>query len=152
MKLGNWLLAVVAVGFLSACATSHEIVQSGNLPGGAYRSAAVVPTEDNNEEMDGYLRNALESNDVVVKPAKPAGTKTANDVDLLVSYQDVWRWDLKTYLYSLRIDLFDGPTGALLATGTWRNSAFHGFQRGQDETRELLGEMIPRIRRGDSGK
>ncbi|HEY5761615.1 MAG TPA: hypothetical protein VIS73_00260, partial [Rhodocyclaceae bacterium] len=68
--------------------------------------------------------------------------------DLLVTYQDVWRWDLKTYLFSLRIDLFDAPTGSLLTTGTWKNSAFHGFQRGKDETRELLSDMLPRIRRG----
>lgn len=148
MRYCNWFGAAIAVVMLSGCATSLEVVQSGSLPGGAYQTAAFVPMADNNEEMGGYLKDALEAQGVSVKAPKPAGTKTASDVDLLVSYQDVWRWDLKTYLFSLRIDLFDAPTGALLTTGTWKNSAFHGFQRGKDESRELLGEMLPRIRRG----
>ena len=148
MRMSTWVGAAIAVAMLSGCATSRDVVQSGNLPGGAYRTAALVPTEANNEEMDGYLRDALEAQGVSVKAPKPAGTKTASDVDRLVTYQDVWRWDLKTYLFSLRIDLFDAPTGSLLTTGTWKNSAFHGFQRGKDETRELLSDMLPRIRRG----
>lgn len=146
LALGRWVL--VAVVGLSGCATSMDVVQSGNLTGGAYRTAAMVPTEDNNEEMDGYIKSALEAQGVVVNAARPAGTKTAADVDLLVTYQDVWSWDVKTYLYSLRIDLFDAPTGALLTTGTWKNSAFHGFQRGKEEARDLLADMISRVRSG----
>lgn len=148
MRIESWVVAAAAAALITGCATAIDVVPSGNLPGGSYRTAALVQNESTNDEMDGYIRDALALHDVQVRPAKSAGTTKADDVDLLVSYFNEWRWDLKTYLLTLRIDLFDGPTGALLATGTWKNSAFHGFQRGADETKALLGDMIPKIRTG----
>ncbi len=148
MRIASWVAAATATAWITGCATSMDVVPSGDLTGGAYRTAALVQTESSNDEMDGYVRDALVLHGISVKSAKPAGTKKADDVDLLVSYFNEWRWDLKTYLLTLRIDLFDGPTGALLTTGTWKNSAFHGFQRGADETKALLGDMIPKIRSG----
>lgn len=146
----DWKVAAAVAGavLVAGCGTTLNVVPSGSLPGGAYRTAALVQSESSNDEMDGYVRDALVAQGVQVQQAKPAGTKRAGDVELLVSYYNEWRWDLKTYLLSLRIDLYDGPTGALLSSGTWKNSAFHGFQRGADETKALLGEMIPRIRAG----
>jgi hypothetical protein len=148
MKAGSWIIGAATAVLITGCATSLDIVPSGNLPGGAYVTAALVQSESTNDEMDGYIRDALVLQGVQVGPSKPAGTKKADGVDLLVSYFNEWRWDLKTYLLTLRIDLFDGPTGALLATGTWKNSGFHGFQRGEEETKALLGSMIPTIRAG----
>jgi hypothetical protein len=40
------------------------------------------------------------------------------DVDVLVSYEDRWQWDMTMYLLSLRIDLRDPSTNALYTTGT----------------------------------
>jgi hypothetical protein len=148
MRTASWAAAFATAVLITGCGTTLNVVPSGNLPGGSYSTAALVKTDSTNDEVDGYVRDALVQNGVQVRAAKPAGTKKAGDVDLLVSYYNEWRWDMKTYLLLLRIDLFDGPTGSLLATGEWKNSAFHGFQRGADETKALLGEMIPKIRSG----
>ncbi|WP_348246474.1 hypothetical protein, partial [Salmonella enterica] len=72
-----------------------------------YRTAALVPQDGNSPEVDGYVRDALTSNEIKVLPSKPMGTNKAEDVDFLVSYLDVWRWDLHTFLLRIRIDLFD---------------------------------------------
>jgi hypothetical protein len=39
------------------------------------------------------------------------------DFDVLVTYEDRWQWDMSMYLLSMRIDLRDPKTNALLATG-----------------------------------
>lgn len=39
------------------------------------------------------------------------------DCDVLVTYEDRWQWDMSMYLLSMRIDLRDPQTNALLATG-----------------------------------
>jgi hypothetical protein len=39
------------------------------------------------------------------------------DLDVLVTYEDRWQWDMSMYLLSMRIDLRDPKTNALLATG-----------------------------------
>jgi len=38
-------------------------------------------------------------------------------VDVLVTYEDRWAWDMATYLLSLRIDFRDARNNVLLATG-----------------------------------
>ncbi len=38
--------------------------------------------------------------------------------DVLVVYEDLWRWDMSDYLLFLRIDLRNPGTSALLATGS----------------------------------
>ena len=148
MRVVSWTVAAAMAVLITGCGTTMNIVPSGNLPGGAYTTAALVKTDSTNDEVDGYMRDALVLQGVQLRPMKPEGTKKADDVDLLVSYYNEWRWDMSTYLLLLRINLFDGPTGSLLATGEWKNSAFHGFQRGADETKALLGKMIPEIRAG----
>lgn len=146
MRIIRWAGVIMAAIVISGCATSRDVIQSGNIPLRTYRTAALVPLEGNSPEVDGYVKDALAVNEITVLPSKPVGTKTAEDVDLLVSYLDVWRWDLNMYLLTLRIDLFDARSGALLVSGSWRNSVFHGFQRGKEEAKELLADMIPRIR------
>ena len=146
MNMMRWGGVVIAAMVISGCATSHAVTQSGNITAGTYHTAALVPQDGNSSEVDGYVKDALAAHEITVLPSKPAGTKKAEDVDLLVSYLDVWRWDVHTYLLTLRIDLFDARSGALLVSGTWNNSLFHGFQRGKDEAKELLVEMIAPIR------
>jgi hypothetical protein len=148
MIMMRWAGAVIATIVLSGCATTRDVIPHGSIPAGTYRTAALVPQEGNSPEVDGYIMDALAGHGIAMLMPKSPGTTKAEDVDLLVSYLDVWRWDLTTYLKSLRIDLFDARTGTLLVSGNWKNSFAHGLQRGKDEAKELLDDMIPRIRGG----
>jgi hypothetical protein len=146
MTMMRWVGVVIAAMVLSGCATSRNVIPYGSIPAGTYRTAALVPQEGNSPEVDGYVKDALARHGIAVMLSKSPGTMKAEDVDLLVSYQDVWRWDLVMYLLSLRIDLFDARAGTLLVSGSWKNSPMHGFQRGEDEAKDLLDDMISRIR------
>ncbi|WP_279432869.1 hypothetical protein [Luteimonas arsenica] len=44
-------------------------------------------------------------------------------MDGIVSYVDVWRWDIVMYLHSVAIKIFDARSGDLLVTGDWKNQA-----------------------------
>jgi hypothetical protein len=48
-------------------------------------------------------------------------------------------------MLSLTVNLFDGPSGNLLITGRWDNSAFHGFQDPRDIIKELLDDMFAKL-------
>lgn len=41
----------------------------------------------------------------------------ASAVDAVVTYQDHWMWDITMYMIKLDIQIHDGATGAILATG-----------------------------------
>ncbi len=137
--------AITAALFLSACATHQDVLLAKSAPPEII-SIAQVPADGNSEAMDGALRNALLENGFTVRASLPAGTRISGEVDGIVSYVDVWRWDIVMYLQSVAVKIFDARTGDLLVAGDWKNSAFHGYQ---DETRiisELVAEMTSRLR------
>ena len=41
----------------------------------------------------------------------------ATAVDAIVTYQDRWMWDITMYMIKLSIQIHDGATGAILASG-----------------------------------
>ena len=49
-------------------------------------------------------------------------TMKPDGIDVIVSYDDRWEWDFKTYLIDLRIDLRDGRTDKPLATGQYHQA------------------------------
>lgn len=75
-----------------------------------------------------------------------AGTRGNPPADANVSYVDVWRWDVTMYLKSLRIRMFDGRTGDLLASGEWSDSDLHGFRDAKGVVGDLVAEMMAKLR------
>ena len=43
--------------------------------------------------------------------------KPQGDVDAIVTYQDKWMWDITMYMIKLDIQIRDGKSGLILATG-----------------------------------
>jgi hypothetical protein len=43
--------------------------------------------------------------------------KDENPPDIVMTYEDRWMWDITMYLLNLRIKIYDGRTGKLLAVG-----------------------------------
>jgi len=100
--------------------------------------------------MTSVIQGVLASYGISTKPPLPAGTTKSADTDLIVSYSDVWRWDIVMYLKSLQINFVDGPSGTILATGRWENSAFHGFQDHAAVTRGVIAEMFTKMKVGQN--
>lgn len=138
--------AAIAVALLlSACATHQDVLLAKTVPPPVV-SIAQVPDDGNSEAMDGALRNALVQNGFTVRAPLAAGTRQSHDVDGLISYVDVWRWDIVMYLHSVAIKLFDARSGDLLVTGEWKNSAFHGFQNENAVVSDLVAAMTAKLR------
>lgn len=137
--------AIAAALIMSACATHQDVLLANTAPP-AIVSIAQVPADGNSEAMDGAVRNALIQNGFTVRAPLSAGTRTTDEVDAIISYVDVWRWDIVMYLQSVAIKIFDARNGNLIVAGDWKNSAFHGFQNETRVVSELIAEMTARLR------
>lgn len=136
-------LAVAALA-LSACSTSQQVMLAKQAPPRVV-TVAQVPDDGNSPEMDAYVRSALVKQGFSVRSPLPAGTRKSSEVDAIVSYVDVWRWDLVMYLQSIAIKMFDARTGDLLVTGDWKNSAFHGYPDEGEIVGQIVGEMAGKL-------
>jgi hypothetical protein len=123
---------------LAGCSTTTEVLVGGNHQTPPIRSAAFVPQGGNSKDMDEHIRHALLARGVDVRATAEPGMRRAPEVDAVVSYSDVWRWDVVMYLQSVDINFFDAQSGSLLVNGRWRNSAMHGFQ----DPREVVGTVM----------
>ena len=144
-------VSLVMVAFASGCATSQNVnlaQVSGSRP---ISTVAMAPSEGNSADMDAAIKAALLNQGLTAKPPLPAGTRKSADVDVIVSYQDQWRWDLAMYLRWVNIEMYDSETGNLLATARWDNSAFHGFQDYKTVVKGLVDDMMAKIKARPKG-
>lgn len=139
------ILLGILVAVLSGCATSHNVTVGQLGEHKKITTAALVSGDGNSADMDSEIKQQLLAYGVTSTPNLPAGTRQTSNVDVIVSYDDVWRWDLVMYLQSLTVNLFDGQTGNLLATGNWKNSLAHGFHNSRDVIKELLDDMFAKL-------
>ncbi|MBA4329339.1 MAG: hypothetical protein C0428_14005 [Polaromonas sp.] len=138
------LLAFSALA--TGCATSQNVTVGQLAPARSISTAALVPQDGNSAAMDNNVRGALMAQGVTAQGNLPAGTRKSSNVDAIVSYTDVWRWDVAMYLRSMTINVFDATSGNLLAMGRWDNSAFHGFQDAGQVTKDLMTEVFSKIK------
>jgi len=96
--------------------------------------------------MDTNLETAVAKEGLPLKAKLPAGTRTSKEVDALVSYVDVWRWDIIMYMKNLTVKIHDADTGDLLAIGEWSDSALHGFRDAKLVMNGLVAEVFAKIK------
>ncbi len=142
--------AVLFCALMTGCATSQNVTMAQGLPSKPITTAALVPQDGNSPVMDTNLQSALVAQGVTPKIALPASTRKSAEVDAIVTYTDVWRWDLIMYLKSITINVSDAASGNLLAMGRWDNSAFHGFQDAEQVTSDLVAEMFAKLKSSKS--
>lgn len=143
-------LIAVSLLYLTGCATSQEVLLAKQSPAPVV-SVAQVPDEGNSPEMDAHLRAALVKEGYTVRSPLPAGTRKSEEADAIISYVDVWRWDIVMYLQSITIRMFDAKSGDLLATGTWKDSTFHAYRNAEAVVGQLVAEMTTKVRSAASG-
>lgn len=131
---------------LGGCSTSQSVTLVKGTPPPV---AVVTQVADagNSPEMDAFLKEALQAQSLEVRGAVlPAGTTRAEGVDALVSYVDVWRWDLAMYLASVSVKMHDARSGDLLVMGEWKDSPLHGFRDAKVVLAGLVQEMLAKLR------
>lgn len=144
MKVFSALLAASAM-VMAGCSTSQEVLLAKQAPPQIV-TIAQTPDDGNSPEMDAFLQKALIKQGYSVQAPLQKGTRKSSDVDAIISYIDVWRWDIVMYLQSIAIKMFDAETGDLLVTADWKNSAFHGFPDEEQIVHQLVGEMTDTLK------
>lgn len=147
MKPIHLLTITLVLIALAGCATTETVeLAKSTYPTRKIQSVAQVIHDGNSPTMNGYLDSALAAEDLVVRPSLPRGTATSTVADALVSYDDVWRWDLKMYLESITIEFRDAKTGDLLVIGHWNNSTLHTFPNAQAVVKVLVSKLMIKLR------
>ena len=135
------LLLVLMVAVFAGCSTTQEVTLAKSTNNKIIVTVSQVVDEGNSPQMDTNLEAALVKEGLTVRPKLPAGTARSKDVDALVSYVDVWRWDIVMYLRSLNVRLRDAETGDLIAMAQWTESPFHQF-RGEGGVKAVVEKVV----------
>jgi hypothetical protein len=151
MRLLLTTALLVTLTFLSGCSTTQEIVLA-KAPGKKVTTIAQVPEADNSAQMNSNLEAALLKEGISLKAPLAAGTRKSPDVDAIISYADVWRWDLVMYLKSFTVRLYDAETGDLLVTGQWNDSQLHGFRDAKLAMQSVVSELFAKLRAATKDK
>jgi hypothetical protein len=130
----------------SGCSTTQEVTLTKATNSKQIKSVAITPAEGNSAQMTTALEAALVSSGVTTKATVPAGVRKTNDADAVISYVDVWRWDIVMYLRELSLKVYDGESGDLLALGSWKNSPLHGFQDANVVMKDLVDEVLKKLK------
>jgi hypothetical protein len=132
-------LISVAIAFsLSACAKlSSRVTPNTNL--NQYETYFVVRHARDSRLIDEIIRDEMiqlglkaQSGTIGQKPPR---------VDVIVTYEDRWAWDMTTYMLSLTVDFRDAKNNVLLATGqSYRPSLER--KSPQEMAREVLESIM----------
>ena len=139
---------VLAVGItfavmFSGCSTSRGVVANPSAPRVDYRSVYIVTHGGNGADMDANMQREFLRHGFSVTAGDEG--KAGSDAQLLVRYADDWKWDLAMYLRSLDVMVYDHQTNVLIATGSWKNSLFHGFYSSEKVVAEVVDDTVAKV-------
>jgi hypothetical protein len=146
MKRFSLLLICAITVMLTGCATSQNVTLAMANPPAILSTASLSMQDGNSADMDIGISQQFQALGIAMKSPVTAGVTRTGGADMIVAYNDVWRWDIVMYLKSLNINIFDAKSGNLLVTGRWENSVFHGFQNYKDVIRDLSVEMMNKVK------
>jgi hypothetical protein len=129
------LIAVLGLA-LTGCATSSGVISNPNAQKVDYHSAYIVTHGGNGADMDANLQKEFLRHGFGVIAGADDGTH--GNAQLIVRYADDWKWDIVMYLRSLDVMVYDAKSGTLIATGSWKNSVFHGFY----DSQKIVGQVV----------
>lgn len=146
MNILKPLLFSLTFALFAGCSTTQEIVLAKASPSKKVVTVAQIPEDGNSTQMNANLEAALLKEGVTLKAPLPAGTRKSPAADAIISYVDVWRWDLAMYLKSLNIRMYDAESGDLLVTGQWNDSPLHGFRDAKLTVETVVSDMFKKLR------
>ena len=145
-KIGSVLVFVLLALLSGGCATSSNVVVNA---GSAQKihSAYVVLHDGKSSDMDAHIQRELMAHNIQVKAGPEMQQPSA---DIVVRYSDNWRWDVTMYLRSLDIQVYDATTGTLRASGSWKNSALHGYHGASGVVKDVIDEIFLKLGAGQN--
>ncbi len=137
---------------LSGCSTTQEVLLAKNNPTKMVQTIARSTGDSDAADMNKNVDDAFAAQGIEVKSVFPPETRKSPEVDAIYVYSDQWRWDLVMYLRALSINIFDAESGDLLITGKWHDSTLHGFRDAREVSRNLVADMIAKLRAATNKK
>lgn len=133
-------LPILLIGFLTACApyqVNHKVVGDANLSHA--KTFFVAHNPDDTTPLDVHIETEL--NHLGFSASRGKREEMPEAVDVLVTYEFHWFWDITNYLIQLEIELREPRTGYPLARGeSWRTSL---ARRSPEEmAREILEPLL----------
>ena len=146
MRASVFATAAASLVLFAGCSTTQEIMLAKASPKGTIQTIARATGDSNSSDMNKNVEDAFSALGITVKPTLPVDTRKSSDVDAVVTYSDQWRWDLVMYLRALTVNIFDAESGDLLVSGQWHDSAMHGFRDAREVARNLVADMLGRLK------
>lgn len=137
------ILSLAAIFVVSGCATTSQVVVNPAESGLAFKTAYLVTHGGRSVDMDNSFRSALLQHGLTVTEGE--SPPQSKDTDIVVKYDDSWRWDLAMYLLSLDVQVYDGKTGALISESTWHNSPAHTWPDEKVVVAQLLQQTFTKL-------
>ena len=135
--LTRFLLACTAVLLVSGCAKLTASVPPGTELS-KLRSFYVVRLPPDNRGINQLIREDLATRGL--EATTGPDTARPNAVDVIVTYEDRWMWDIAMYMLSLNITLRHPETNTLLASGQSYRPSLE-----RKEPREMVKEVLDEI-------
>lgn len=136
------IIVIACAALLFGCATSRNVTASRDAPPLKSFKSAYVVNNGGKSNIGETIQDKLMLYGFVVKSGPDV--VTLDNTDLIVRYTDRWQWDLVMYLRSLDVRVYEGATGSLLVTGSWKNSPLHGFHSVEAVVSEVLNDIVHR--------
>lgn len=128
---------LAAATFLAAsCAETRKASVANPAVIKSARSAYVVKPGDSGRDIEIFLKDAIARKGVQAQQGAMSGKPSS--ADIYVTFVDRWHWDMAMYLRTLDVAVIDNKSGKEVATGTYRNSALHGYPDARKTSEELI--------------
>jgi hypothetical protein len=143
-KASITLVLGLAVGLMSSCGVTNkaEVFDAGAIR--SARTAYVIQPEDAGRDVHNFIKEGFQSHGVATRTGN-AGAK--GNADLNVTYVDHWYWDIVMYLRTFDMSVLDARTGKVVATGSYANSALHGFPDPEKTVKGVVAEIFEKAGR-----
>lgn len=138
----NKTIHLICLSFILAitgCSTVEPGKHYGNTPLASMKTAFVVIGSDHDQSIGVSIHKALTQHGVTASMGTL--TEKPKNVAFYVEYEDHWQWDMAMYLYSLDIRFVDNQTGQIMASGAFRQGAFHDFPDVTKKTFEVVDSI-----------
>jgi hypothetical protein len=141
----KYLLILTVIALLAGCGSSVNVTVGQLSPFTQLRTAALVPQDGNTPEVDAVVQQQLMAHSIAPLPPLPPGTRQSGDVDLIVTYSEKGSTERPPRPSLITVNLFEAPTGNLLATGHWTNSRLQMSPDRNEVVKGLIDQVMAEL-------
>ncbi|HKU19301.1 MAG TPA: hypothetical protein VJP80_08675 [Candidatus Saccharimonadales bacterium] len=142
----NWrteVFGLLVIVLISGCTATSNVVLNPTETGRTFTSVYLVTHGGHSVDMDNAFRKALMQRGLKVTEGETE--PQTKSTDLVVKYDDTWRWDIAMYLLSLDVQIYDSKTGALVAESEWHNSPAHTWPNVDTVVGQLMQQTFNKL-------